>query len=361
MNTSLGLFDPLFIIPLLQSSYILFGVISGGIYFEEFAGLHNGPAGAGGWPLFILGMLCILSGLALIAPPPSQGGLPTADAPGPRLRKHRNSKEGPSPLSSSTRPSDTHSPRTRTSPRCAGGLGRAGEKYAAACTDSAAGTSGITLSRLADSRSPLAPMGNAADDDALAAEDDSNFGDSVHGGSRLSDPGSDEEAAGAPVHLSSAGRLEKLTKAVGRTAAGTVGSAAAGAVSAVGSVGSAAVGAVGVVGSAMGSAVVGGSRQCAGSRPPPLAASDRAADAIGPGEVTIALEEGEGQGRTPVMEDLDDAPGASLSPPRSPPQHASPPQAQHRSPPQHASPPQLVETTPGAERSGGKSTGSPIY
>lgn len=68
MNQSLGLYDPLFIIPLLQSSYILFGVVAGGIYFEEFAGLHNGPAGYAGWPLFILGMLAVLSGLALIAP-----------------------------------------------------------------------------------------------------------------------------------------------------------------------------------------------------------------------------------------------------------------------------------------------------
>lgn len=68
MNESLGLYDPLFIIPLLQSSYILFGVISGGIFFQEFAGLHNGPAAAGGWPLFILGMLMILYGLYLIAP-----------------------------------------------------------------------------------------------------------------------------------------------------------------------------------------------------------------------------------------------------------------------------------------------------
>ncbi|KAL3918264.1 MAG: hypothetical protein SGPRY_006084 [Prymnesium sp.] len=35
MNESLGLYDPLFIIPLLQSSYILFGVISGGIFFQS--------------------------------------------------------------------------------------------------------------------------------------------------------------------------------------------------------------------------------------------------------------------------------------------------------------------------------------
>jgi len=86
MNESLGLYDPLFIIPLMQSSYILFGVISGGIFFQEFAGLHNGPAAEGGWVLFILGMVMILFGLYLIAPEPSaeqgQASLPRS----PRLQ-----------------------------------------------------------------------------------------------------------------------------------------------------------------------------------------------------------------------------------------------------------------------------------
>lgn len=69
MNEGIGLFDPLFIIPLLQSCYILFGVIAGGIFFEEFAGLRNGPFGIAGWPLFIIGMASLLWGLYLIAPP----------------------------------------------------------------------------------------------------------------------------------------------------------------------------------------------------------------------------------------------------------------------------------------------------
>ena len=324
MNTSLALFDPLFIIPLLQSSYILFGVISGGIYFEEFAGLHNGPAGAGGWPLFIIGMMSILSGLALIAPPPSEAGLPTSsssegpDGVGPKLvRKHRVSKEGGS-HSSTTRPSGNHSPRTRTSPP--GVTGWRGETYAAACTDSAGCASGITLSRMPGSRSPLAHGASAAAADLRRPEEEdgeeegSHLGDSLHGGSRQSDPGSDDEIA--PVHLS--GRLEKLTKAVGRTAAGTVGTvghAAAGAVSAVGSVSHAAVGAVGAVGTAVGSAV-GGTRHCSGMRPPPLAAADRASDPITPAEVAITLEEGDGEGITPVAED--DPSPLVASPPRTP-------------------------------------------
>jgi len=76
MNESLGLYEPLFIIPLLQSFYILFGVISGGIYFEEFASLT-----AVDWPLFILGMVGILSGLYLIAP--TKNDLPPPALPPP--------------------------------------------------------------------------------------------------------------------------------------------------------------------------------------------------------------------------------------------------------------------------------------
>lgn len=58
----------------LQSCYILFGVIAGGIYFEEFAGLHNGPAGWLAWPFFVLGMSGVLFGLYLIAPPVDADG-----------------------------------------------------------------------------------------------------------------------------------------------------------------------------------------------------------------------------------------------------------------------------------------------
>ena len=35
MNKSLGLYDPLFIIPLLQSSYITFGATASGIFYQE--------------------------------------------------------------------------------------------------------------------------------------------------------------------------------------------------------------------------------------------------------------------------------------------------------------------------------------
>ena len=63
----LGLYDPLVILPLLIGTYILFGGVAGGLYFNEFATLHLGIAGIGNWPIYITGMLCVLLGLGLIA------------------------------------------------------------------------------------------------------------------------------------------------------------------------------------------------------------------------------------------------------------------------------------------------------
>jgi len=69
MNASLALYDPLFIIPLLQSSYITLGATGSGIFFQEFAVLHiTGIAGPATWFGFIIGMLCIVVGLLLLAP-----------------------------------------------------------------------------------------------------------------------------------------------------------------------------------------------------------------------------------------------------------------------------------------------------
>ena len=69
MNNSLGLYDPLFIIPLLQSSYITLGATASGIFFREFETLHiDGNAGAMSWFFFIGGMLMIVVGILLLAP-----------------------------------------------------------------------------------------------------------------------------------------------------------------------------------------------------------------------------------------------------------------------------------------------------
>lgn len=63
MQRALGKYDPLFIIPLLQSFYILFSTITGGIYFQEFAKMGDSD-----FPVFFAGIGIMFFGLGLLAP-----------------------------------------------------------------------------------------------------------------------------------------------------------------------------------------------------------------------------------------------------------------------------------------------------
>ena len=79
LTECLGLFDPLLILPLMVGTYILFGGIAGGIFFQEFNRLHivheatmtyrvfGAGAGAATWVLYCLGVVFVLGGLCLIA------------------------------------------------------------------------------------------------------------------------------------------------------------------------------------------------------------------------------------------------------------------------------------------------------
>ena len=55
LTVCLGLYDPLLILPLMVATYILFGGVAGGIYFGEFATLHEGPGGYFRWVLYLGG------------------------------------------------------------------------------------------------------------------------------------------------------------------------------------------------------------------------------------------------------------------------------------------------------------------
>lgn len=68
LTQSLGLYEPLFIIPLMQSNFIVFGGIAGGIFFGEFRNLHVGLWGVGNWIMYILGLAMILIGLYFVRP-----------------------------------------------------------------------------------------------------------------------------------------------------------------------------------------------------------------------------------------------------------------------------------------------------
>jgi len=63
MNEALSLYDPLFIIPLLQMNFILFAIVSGGIYFKEF-----NEFGTLNWLGFIAGVCLLFLGIYLLSP-----------------------------------------------------------------------------------------------------------------------------------------------------------------------------------------------------------------------------------------------------------------------------------------------------
>ena len=67
LTECLGMYDPLLILPLMVGTYILFGGIAGGIFFQEFERLHEGFAGWYAWAFYSVGLLCVLGGLGLIA------------------------------------------------------------------------------------------------------------------------------------------------------------------------------------------------------------------------------------------------------------------------------------------------------
>jgi len=77
MNEGLGLYDPLFIIPLLQGMYITMGVVAGGIFFGEFESMA-----AGRLPPFVGGILLVLWGIYWIAPRDADPQRKNSFAPG---------------------------------------------------------------------------------------------------------------------------------------------------------------------------------------------------------------------------------------------------------------------------------------
>ena len=68
LDEALARFEPLLIIPLLQSQFILYATLSGGIFFQEFASM-SGAQVLG----FTLGIATELSGLALLVLPAARG------------------------------------------------------------------------------------------------------------------------------------------------------------------------------------------------------------------------------------------------------------------------------------------------
>ena len=99
MNDGLTLYEPLFIIPLLQSSYITFGTTASGIFYHEFATLAaNASFGVGvyAWALFVCGVVLVVLGILLLAPSSAMYAcLACPCCPGRRARTTELSDLGP--------------------------------------------------------------------------------------------------------------------------------------------------------------------------------------------------------------------------------------------------------------------------
>lgn len=69
LSQCLALYDPLFIIPLMQTGFIIFGAIAGGVFFGEFEDIAHGFAGYGGYVIWAFGIMLNAVGLSFLAPP----------------------------------------------------------------------------------------------------------------------------------------------------------------------------------------------------------------------------------------------------------------------------------------------------
>ena len=93
LNVALSRYEPLFIIPMLQSTYILCATVSGGVYFQEFEQLSYWNCAS-----FTLGIAIMLIGLYLITP--TREGTPRTDLKASvacLLRPRRRADPDPNP------------------------------------------------------------------------------------------------------------------------------------------------------------------------------------------------------------------------------------------------------------------------
>ena len=63
LDGALGLYPPMFIIPVMQVFFVFFAIICGGLYFEEFVSMDGGQIAG-----FVVGVVMILAGVYLLAP-----------------------------------------------------------------------------------------------------------------------------------------------------------------------------------------------------------------------------------------------------------------------------------------------------
>jgi len=89
LTQCLGMYDPIFIIPLMQTCFIVFGAIAGGIFFQEFDDMGDRWSGLWAWPAYCLGLMSAVAGLFLMAPPEGAAEEYRASMQGNEGEEHR--------------------------------------------------------------------------------------------------------------------------------------------------------------------------------------------------------------------------------------------------------------------------------
>lgn len=69
MNRGLGKYPPLLLAPILTATIVTFGMLGGGIVFNEFASFSGKQ-----WVAYTVGLVCIVGGVLLLTSKSSSGG-----------------------------------------------------------------------------------------------------------------------------------------------------------------------------------------------------------------------------------------------------------------------------------------------
>lgn len=108
LDGALALYPPMFIIPVMQVFFIVFAIICGGLFFEEFLYMNGGQIAG-----FVIGVLMILGGVYLLAPTDAEvikvddiknieaNEVLQVDTTSPVVEKVKNEKYGFSTIASS--------------------------------------------------------------------------------------------------------------------------------------------------------------------------------------------------------------------------------------------------------------------
>lgn len=85
MNLGLGKFSPLLLVPIFSATFVVTGMLGGGIVFNEFSRFSLKQ-----WAAYSLGLVCIVSGVLILTSKANQSKTPVSPAKRPSARRKSN-------------------------------------------------------------------------------------------------------------------------------------------------------------------------------------------------------------------------------------------------------------------------------